>query len=393
MTATLIQAGAIFLLPVILHNLLRNQRIAQWLSPVVVCFVLGIAAGSFLPERIDRELSSSIQDITILIAIPMLLMSSNFIKWLPKARSVLFAFTVSCLSVLIGVLIAFFVFRDATEHAWLVSSMFLAGFTGTIANANAVGIALECPEDVLLLVNLGDMITGAVYLIFLTSIAHPLLSRFLPKYRPFLQKATAEDYTIETGADDENDEDFSYMSRYRMKRFGVYIMPVLISAAILAVTLGLEMLFFPAEGQQGNFILFSVTVLGIATSFNKKIRNLRSSYRIGQYLLLVFCVALGTLIDVNEALRSSPIMLLYASLIMVIFITLNYSLAWIFRIDADTTIITSTATIYGPPFIGQVAMAMHNKEIVFSGMIASMLGIAVGNFLGLGLAGILQTLL
>lgn len=390
MTATIIQGAAIFILPVILHNALRDKRIAQWLSPVVVCFILGIVAGTYIPDQIDREFSATIQDITILVAIPMLLMSSNFIKWLPKARGVLFAFMVSCLSVLIGVLIAFFVFRDSTEHAWLVSSMFLAGFTGTIANANAVGIALECPEDLLLLVNLGDMITGAVYLIVLTSVAHPLLSRILPKYKPFMEKHEDE---VAAPVDPDIDEDFSYMSRYRMKRFGIYMLPVVISILILAATMGLEMLLFPAEGLQGNFILLSVTILGILSSFSKGIRKLRSAYRIGQYLLLVFCLALGTLIDFNEALRSSPLILMYAALIMVIFISLNLGLAWLFRIDADTAIITSTATIYGPPFIGQVAMSMHNREIVFSGMIASMVGIALGNFLGLGLAELLIRLM
>jgi uncharacterized membrane protein len=73
-------------------------------------------------------------------------------------------------------------------------------------------------------------------------------------------------------------------------------------------------------------------------------------------------------------------------------IILNIILAYLFKIDADTAIITSTSTIFGPAFIGQVAMSMKNKEIIFSGMIASMVGIALGNFFGIGLAYLLKSL-
>jgi uncharacterized membrane protein len=75
---------------------------------------------------------------------------------------------------------------------------------------------------------------------------------------------------------------------------------------------------------------------------------------------------------------------------MIITLITNVFLAYILKIDADTTIITSTSTIFGPAFIGQVAMSMKNKEIIFSGMIASMVGIAIANFAGIALAKLLQ---
>ena len=60
-------------------------------------------------------------------------------------------------------------------------------------------------------------------------------------------------------------------------------------------------------------------------------------------------------------------------------------LARIFRIDADTTLITSTAGIYGPAFIPSVANALKNKEIVLTGLICGILGYAIGNYLGIGM--------
>ncbi|MCP4120720.1 MAG: DUF819 family protein [Bacteroidetes bacterium] len=390
MTANIIQILLILAIPIIIHKVLKGKKIVRWLSPVVVCFILGIAAGTYLKDFINHPVSKNIEEISILLAIPMLMMTSNFIGWLPKAKPVLFSLMVSCISVLVAVLITFFLFKGQTEHAWLVSSMLLAGFTGTIANANAVGNALNCPEDVLLLVNLGDMLTGAVYLVLLTSVAHPLLSRFLPAYQPLNNELDA---LTEKGQDKPKEEDFGYMSGYQFKQFGIYMSPILLSVLILGIAIGLEMLFFPAEGMQGTFILLTVTILGIISSAIPAVRNLKSSYRIGQYLLLVFCIALGTNINFGELLTASPLIITYTVLVMVIVLFMNVSLARVFKIDADTVIITSTATIYGPAFIGQVAMAIKNKEIVFSGMIASMVGIALGNFLGVGLSSILKALM
>jgi len=390
MTATIVQILLILAIPIIIHNVLKGKKIVRWLSPVVVCFILGIAAGTCLMEHIDHAVSKNIEEISILLAIPMLMMTSDFIGWLPKAKPVLFSFMISCISVLIAVTVSFFIYKSQTEHAWLVSSMLLAGFTGTIANANAVGNAINCPEDVLLLVNLGDMMSGAVYLIILTSVAHPLLLRILPAYQPL---STGLGEAIRETEERQKDEDFSYMSGFRMKRFGKYILPIIISIVILGLAIGLEMLLFPAEGMQGTFILLTVTILGIISSGIPAVRNLKSSYRIGQYLLLVFCIALGTNINFRELLTASPVIISYVVLVMVIVIFMNVSLAKIFKIDADTVIITSTATIFGPAFIGQIAMSIKNKEIIFSGMIASMVGIALGNFLGVGMSTILKALM
>jgi uncharacterized membrane protein len=58
----------------------------------------------------------------------------------------------------------------------------------------------------------------------------------------------------------------------------------------------------------------------------------------------------------------------------------------LFRIDADTAIIASTAAVFGPPFVGPVANAIRNREIVAGGIATGVLGLAIGNYAGLGLA-------
>jgi uncharacterized membrane protein len=67
-------------------------------------------------------------------------------------------------------------------------------------------------------------------------------------------------------------------------------------------------------------------------------------------------------------------------------IVLHFLFAWIFRVDADTTLITSVAGIFGPAFIGPVASVLKNKDIVVSGLTTGLVGYAIANYLGLGMA-------
>jgi uncharacterized membrane protein len=55
----------------------------------------------------------------------------------------------------------------------------------------------------------------------------------------------------------------------------------------------------------------------------------------------------------------------------------------IFRIDADTVIITSTAMIYSPPFVPVVAAALKNRDVIISGLTTGIIGYVIGNYLGI----------
>ena len=131
--------------------------------------------------------------------------------------------------------------------------------------------------------------------------------------------------------------------------------------------------------------MLGVTTLGVAFSFSKKVRELPGTYNAGQYFIYMFSVAMGLSFDLSVLSASS--LLLLGMLLFVQFgsIIVHTILAKIFRIDADTTLITSTAGIYGPAFIPSVANALKNKEIVLTGLICGILGYAVGNYLGIGM--------
>ena len=117
---------------------------------------------------------------------------------------------------------------------------------------------------------------------------------------------------------------------------------------------------------------------------------MKGSYETAFYLLLIFSLAIGAMADINELLSKSSDLFLYTTFVMFTSIILHSILASIFRIDRDTVIITSTAAIYGPAFIGPVANAIKNKEVIVTGITMGLLGYAIGNYIGIGIGMLLQ---
>ncbi len=64
----------------------------------------------------------------------------------------------------------------------------------------------------------------------------------------------------------------------------------------------------------------------------------------------------------------------------------HFLLSWIFKVDADTTLITSVAGIFGPAFIGPIASVLKNKDIVVSGLTTGLVGYAIANYLGFAMS-------
>jgi uncharacterized membrane protein len=67
-------------------------------------------------------------------------------------------------------------------------------------------------------------------------------------------------------------------------------------------------------------------------------------------------------------------------------------LSALLRVDADTTIITSIAAVYSPPFVPAVAAALKNKDVIVSGLATGIIGYAVGNYLGIALGHLIHRL-
>lgn len=107
-------------------------------------------------------------------------------------------------------------------------------------------------------------------------------------------------------------------------------------------------------------------------------------------MILMFSFAIGLSFNFSQLDQKALLFLLMFAMAQFGSVILHMLLAKVFGIDSDTAVITSTAGIYGPPFIVPTANAMQNKEVILPGLICGILGYVVGNYLGIGTAYLLS---
>jgi uncharacterized membrane protein len=170
-------------------------------------------------------------------------------------------------------------------------------------------------------------------------------------------------------------------------------MPAVIAAglglavAIVAAGGGLSLLV--AEDAREPVAILSITTLSVAASLHPRVRAMKGTHDMGQFLLLIFCVAIGLTADFTKLLSGPPLIFVITAVVVAGSVTLHILLSILFRIDRDTVIITSMAGIFGPHMAGPVAMRLGNRQVLFSGIASGLVGYAAGNYLGMALAWIL----
>lgn len=355
----------------------RNKAL-EWLSPVVLCYLLGIILGNLPGWTPDNELANSVTEITVLLAIPLLLFSTDFPKWLRMAPKAVLSFGLATLAVMVAAAVTTVVMSNQDPETWKMAGMTVGVYTGGTPNMSAIGLALGVTDEKFVLVNGADVVLSAVYLLFLMTVAQRVLLKFLPAF-PRTSGADGEPHA--SGM--ESDPMLALKTRPRQVAGAIGL-----SVLIAGFTVGVVSIF------DGSLpiapVILSVTTLGIALSFVPRIRDLAGTYETGQYLLLIFAVGIGTLANLREMADAFSTVFVFVAIVLGGSILLHYVLAAIFRIDADTVLITSTAAVFGPAFIGPIAAVLKNREIVVSGLTTGVVGYAVGNYAGLAIAYLLR---
>lgn len=377
MMGVIIQICVIVFLPALLIDLTRRFKALRFMGPILLAYLVGIILANLPFVSWDKYLSMSISEVAVPIAIPLVLMSTNLLKWLKLAKTTVLSFVLVMVAAIASSLLTVFLFKDSLDISWKVAGMLTGCYTGGTPNLIAVGMSLNVPGDTMVLINTSDMIWGGMYFLLLTSVVKKVYRRFLPKF------VHTEDYT--GGIDPFMQGVFSGGKRQGIRNI---VLTVGISLVITGFTVGLSMLIFGTMSMV--FILLVVSTLGVGLSFSSRMHKIRGTWHIGQYVILLFSIGLGGTVDLAEFFRASHTMVLYVGVMMFSAIIIHFVLCKIFKIDSDTALITSTAGIYGPAFIAPVANALDNQEVVVSGLITGLAGYAIGNYLGLMVAALTQ---
>lgn len=357
----------IFGIPLIIQKLKHNIPFSNFFSPIVLCYATGILLSIINKERDNLffNVATWISQISILVAIPLLLYGSSSIKQLKGYKTLGVSFFLASVSSAISCFtVAWWFQKDHSSFAQ-IGSMLTGLYIGGTPNMQAIGFALKGDPKLTVQLTVADALVGGSYLVLLTSIVPMLTSYVLPRFK-------------ETFTDNEK---ISISTPIKMKRWS-YLILVFFTLGWLSVLLGLLYIFKQIDNTA--IILFFITGISILLSFLKFIaKKAESSFKLGEYLLLVFALSLSIQGKWSDITRGSNLLFIITASSMYGGISIHLILSKLFKIDRDTFLISSTAAIYGPPFVTQIATLIKNKYLLMPGILAGLLGYAIGNYIGL----------
>ena len=375
-----------FLFPAYLLFYSTRFSIINKIGVVVICYAGGLIIGNIqiIPETISG-LQSDLMGVTILLGIPLVLFSENVVKWAKIAKYTFLSLILGVVSVVVLVFAGYYLFRNAIPEIWKISGMMIGVYTGGTPNLAAIARGLGVEEDLYIMTHTAELVIGALILLFLLTGAKPFFGLWLKPYKSTGDSSKQPDLDV---ADFESYDGFFKRSNLPgiLRAFGV-------AAVIFGIGYGTTFLF--KGDAKDTAAVLTVTTLGILASLLPSVNRIKSSFQLGMYFIYVFCVIVASKADIIALFSVENIHLLYnllfyIAIVIVGSLLLHSILSWIFGINVDDFIITSTALSNSPPFVPVVAAALRNKEVVVPGMIIGVIGYAIGNYLGVAIAYILR---
>jgi uncharacterized membrane protein len=345
------------------------------LSPVVCCYAGGILLGNLAILEWDTKLARTLSEVSVMLALPMLLLATDFVAWFKLAKTTILSFAILILSVMFMSTLFGHLFKSYDPEVWKMSGMLTGVFIGGTANLTGIGKMLEVRDDVFVTLNAVDVALGGAYLLFVMSFGVKILTFFL---KPFKHEDESSDEIIHSRW-----QQLSTMGKLR----NIFIL-VFVCGISIGISLFLSKIFTGEES--AGVIILGLTIIALSLSFVPKIRHFEGGQECGHYFLLVFCVAVGSLANTSEIFSGKLWYFAFCSAVLMGSISLHFFCCFLLRIDRDTAIITSMAGIFGPAFVAPMSDILKNKAILVSGITTGLVGMALGNFAGLFVAWVLK---
>jgi len=371
--------------PIFILFLCNRFPVINKVGGVVIAYVAGFIIGNtgLLPLTGDHDSTLELlTTITVPLAIPLMLFSLDIRKWRKMAGKSMLSMMLGLVAVSVTVLAGFFIFRKSgVKEMHDVAGMMVGLYTGSTPNLAAIQLALNADLANYMIIVTYDLVIGAVHLLFVMTIAQRLFNRFLPRYH-FLE--------ILPGAGNNREPDEPYMGLLRRELRVPLAAAFGIAVLIFGIGGGVSLLI--PESSQLAVVILIITTLGIVASLIPAVNRIERSFELGMYLIMVFCLVIASRADLWNLELKVFVIAGYVLLVVFGSIIIQALLSRIFKVDTDTFLVTSTALICNPAIVPVVAGALRNREVVFSGLWVGIFGLAIGNYLGIFIAWLLEKL-
>ena len=357
----------------------RKTKVFNKIGPVLTLYLLGVLVaniGIFPTEAVAHDklmkFQNSISEVLVPLALPMMLFGCNFKRFsLGKSMG---AFALGVLSVVAFVLVGYFVFQNQLGEEGAIMGAALTGqYLGGAANLAAIKQMLGLSTENFVILSTCNLIVSFFYLMFLMGGGVKLARIIVGGRGNKEQNVNLEEYT----------EDNPYRDFGKKKSLIQLGKILLASVIVMGISVYIGTICGGGSGISMIALILSITTLSLLLTSWKEVRSWDKSYDAGMYLIYVFCLVMATMADLSTINWSQSLyILIFQAVIIFGSLALIVLLAKLFRIDADTAVITSNTLVNSPICVPMIAATMRNKDVIVTGITNGLAGYAVGNYIG-----------
>lgn len=357
----------------------RKVKVLNKVGPVLTLYILGVVVANIgifprEPEahKAFASFQESISEILVPLALPMMLFGCDFKKF--RLGPSLGALAIGVLSVVAFVVVGYVFFEPKLgEEAAMMGAALSGQYTGGAANLAAIKQMLGMSTENFVMLSTCNLIVSFFYLMFLMGGGVQLARKIVGKRAHNNQTVNLEEYS-----DDNPYKDFG-----KRKSLVQLAKVALAAVVVMGISVGVGTVVGGGEGINMIALILTITTLSLLLTLWKEVRTWDKSYDAGMYIIYIFCLVMATMADlasINWA--QSLYILIFQAVIIFGSLFLTIILARVFRIDADTAVITSDTLINSPICVPMIAATMKNKDVIVTGITNGLAGYAIGNYLG-----------
>lgn len=287
-------------------------------------------------------------------------------------------FLIACLGTAVGALAGALMFGDTLGSVtWKLAGAFTGTYTGGSLNFAAVGRGLDLPASTFAAASAADAVTTGLWLAIV--LAAPVwLARRTSAAGSAATEAAGQS---ERGGGNEvsGHDPHPFWGRIPISLFDLVLlaalgMAVLISARLLARWIGLV----------PEILWLTSIALGLAQL--PRVRNIQGSQQLGNLGLHLFFTVIGIRSLIRAMLQIGPEVFYYTLVVVGIHGIFLFLVGRLLRGSVPMIAVVSQAAIGGPSTAMAVAVSRGWPALVLPGVAVGLLGYALGNYAGFGVA-------
>jgi len=366
-------------------------KIFNWVPPLVWIYLLNMlfsTIGMFQSEGVDAAYSA-LKNNLLYAMIFVMLLSCDIKKMAKLGGRIISIFLVGALSIMIGFVIIFILFKGALgggQFSWAAWAALCASWIGGSANMAAMEAAFTINPSAYGIALGVDTVYYSVWIaLLLLGVRYANVWNRNVKADTSALQSVAETATEEVakGKRTTTATDWIFL-------IGISLMVSAISQEIgkmLAdglASVGLNMF------DKGTMTTLFVTILGLVCAMTRmgKLPAISELSNVYLYAVISLLASTASLVDLVKA----PMWIIAAGLVLIIHVVIMYIASKIFHWDACLVSTASLANVGGSASAPIVASA-YDPSYAGIGVLMGVIGAAIGNFCGLGVGYILQMLM